>query len=448
MTWPSGRTGAAGLLAAALAAALTLALAAALALRAGAGAALRPAARLPHGTVLLLRGTPDYWVADERGVLHWAIDTRALAGRYVRWGDQREVTPTELERLPRGAPWLSAPVSFVRAAGRLYLVRWETGLRWPALLPVPSVEALAPFGITAADVDAYGVDRQTWERRFEMPLDALVADLAPAPPAVPTARAGQVTPTAPPEVTATPAPVAQGARGTPGAPGTPGTPGALREWPGTPWGAAERSGEWSGVGTQRSPAATYPVAVTLSRPALDPALGVVVGSVSYASFPCAGQLGLLAAGPDEVLLAERLTSGLERCTDGGRVTLSLRTDQRLFYTWTLPDEPLAVTGQLLRSESPAAPAAPAAASTSTVPAAGSTRRRSPLRRARTGSGVRRCSRGSPASTAPWTITGLVARKRMARGATPRSTMSRSIQDVAMPPLAVVQTSTLPTRLRP
>jgi hypothetical protein len=431
VTWPSGRAGAAGLLAVALTALLAVVLAAALAGRGAAGRTpwplWAPAAggRLPHGTVLLLRGTPHYWVADEAGVLHWAIDTRALAGRYVRWDDQREVTLPELERLPRGAPWLSAPLSFVRAAGRLYVVRWEAGLRWPVLLPAPSVEALAPFGISAEDVAAYGADRQTWERQFELSLDALVADPNPAlpPPGSGSGSGSGATPPAPP----TPTPVA---------------PAALIGGQGSLWGGGERRDEWSGVGAQRRPAATYPVTVILSRPLLDPALGVVVGTVSYPSFPCAGQLGLLAAGADEVLLAERLTSGLERCTDGGRVTLSRRTDQRLFYTWTLPSEPLAVTGQLLRTESLPA------ISTSTVPAAGSTRRRSPLRKTLTGSGVRRCRRGNPASTAPWTITGLVARKRMARGATPRSTISSSIQEVAMPPLAVVQTSTLPTRLCP
>ncbi len=104
------------------------------------------------------------------------------------------------------------------------------------------------------------------------------------------------------------------------------------------------------MGAQRSPALSYPVSVTLTRPALDPALGVVVGTISYPSFPCGGQLGLIAAGGDELLLAERLTTGLEQCTDQGRVTLSRRTEQRLFYTWTLPDDPLAVTAQLLRDE--------------------------------------------------------------------------------------------------
>ena len=88
---------------------------------------------------------------------------------------------------------------------------------------------------------------------------------------------------------------------------------------------------------------------------------------------------MIAAGGDELLLAERLTTGLELRTDQGRVTLSRRTEQRLFYTWTLPDDPLAVTAQLLRDEAPLALPGPAPRAGGIRqhlhrPAAGSTRR--------------------------------------------------------------------------
>ena len=55
-------------------------------------------------------------------------------------------------------------------------------------------------------------------------------------------------------------------------------------------------------------------------------------------------------GAEAVELAERLTSGLENCTDQGRVTLTRRAEWRLFYVWALPDDPLTVTGLLLRSD--------------------------------------------------------------------------------------------------
>jgi hypothetical protein len=285
-------------------------------------------------------------VADESGTLHWASDTRVLVGRYVRWQDVREVTPEALDALPRGEAWLPSPVAFVRAADRLYLVRWDAGVRWPALLRLPSVEALHVFGITPESIDTRSIDRESWERLHAMPLEALAADLTPIHPSRSTSAQGAA---------ATP-PAGTGATG----PGP-----TLSAW---------SPGAWSGVGAQRSPALSYPVSVTLTRPALDPALGVVVGTISYPSFPCAGQLGLIAVSGDELILAERLTTGLEQCTDQGRVTLARRTEQRLFYTWTLPDEQLAVTAQLLRDEAPPGPSGAGAASTSTVPAAGSTRR--------------------------------------------------------------------------
>ena len=319
----------------------------------------RPGAGLPHGTVVLLQGTPHFWVADETGTLHWASDTRVLVGRYVRWQAVREVTPEALQALPRGEAWLPSPVAFVRAGDRLYLVRWDAGLRWPALLRVPSVEALRFFGITPEAVAARSIDRESWERLQGLPLEDLAADLTPVAPLAPA-----------------PTPLPPGVAPPP--PSGPGTAGAGQGGMG-PAGSTWGPGSWSGVGAQRSPALSYPVSVTLTRPALDPALGVVVGTISYPSFPCGGQLGLIAAGGDELLLAERLTTGLEQCTDQGRVTLSRRTEQRLFYTWTLPDDPLAVTAQLLRDEATPAPSgtgSPGAgsASTSTVPAAGSTRR--------------------------------------------------------------------------
>ena len=257
-------------------------------------------ARLPHGAVALLQGTPYYWVADEAGVLHWASDTRALVGRYVQWGNVREVTLEQLQRLPRGEPWLPAPIVFVRAGDQLYLVKWESGLKWPALLRVPSVEALRIFGVTASTVEQRVTDQQTWERLVGAPIDALAAEFTPV------------------------------------ADGLPST-----------WNA----GTWTGVGTQVNPSMTYPVSITLSKPAMDPSLGVVIGTVAYESFPCGGQLGLLWASVEEVALAERLTSGLEHCSDQGRVTLARRTERRLFYAWTLPDDyrAMTVTGQLLRT---------------------------------------------------------------------------------------------------
>lgn len=291
-------------LAAVLFALMTLGLVASFAILPVAARLWQPQARLSHGTVMLLERTPYYWVADEAGVLHWVSDTRALVGRYAKWDQVREITLAELERLPRGEPWLPHPVAFVREDDQLYLVKWESGLKWPALLRVPSVDALEIFGITSRVIEARTLDRQTWERLFGVPFDDLIADLTLLTPSMDTQEF---------------------------------------DW---------FAGTWSGVGTQQGPSDTYPVVITLSKPALDPSLGVVIGTVDYPSFPCGGPLGLISLTPEAVILAERFTIGLEHCTDQGRTTLTRRSEWRLFYLWTLPDDPMTVTGQLLRRDEP------------------------------------------------------------------------------------------------
>src|SRR5687767_595362 len=60
------------------------------------------------GAIVALKGTPHLWIADDRGVLHWAGDTRALAGHSVNWGSRVEVSLDQLQGLSRGDPWLSA----------------------------------------------------------------------------------------------------------------------------------------------------------------------------------------------------------------------------------------------------------------------------------------------------------------------------------------------------
>jgi peptidoglycan/xylan/chitin deacetylase (PgdA/CDA1 family) len=86
--------------------------------------------------------------------------------------------------------------------------------------------------------------------------------------------------------------------------------------------------------------------------------------------------------------------------------------------------------------------------TSTRPAFGSTRTRSPVRIASIGSGVSWSMRAMPARTAPWTMTGLAQVKSMATGASLREQRSNSAHEVAKPPLAIGQTRTLPAMSAP
>ena len=259
-----------------------------------------PQGALPHGTIVIVRDTPHFWVADERGVLHWVAGTRALVGRYARWDAQRVVGADELERLPRGEPWLLSPAAFVGGErSELHVITWQSGVAWPALLRAPNLDSLRPLGITAEEVARRSTDRRTWERLLGLTVEDVAVDLMPL--------------SSPPLWT---------------------------------------SGRWSGIGTQVSPADTYEMRMSFAAPRVDPELGVVIGMSSYPSFPCSGYVGLLWAGTiaeeQEVLLTEWLDTGIEHCTIQGRVTLTRRTDTRLFYTWSLPDRPMAVSGILLR----------------------------------------------------------------------------------------------------
>lgn len=152
---------------------------------------------LPPHSVVALAGTPHLWIADAAGVLHWAGDTRALAGREIDWSRRREVSLDELQRLPRGEPWLSA--GLVRAGERLYLVKWEAAWQQPRLLRIPSLAEVALFGITAQNVARLALEPAEWERRFGFALAGLErTELLAAPAstaAAPQPAAARPTPT-------------------------------------------------------------------------------------------------------------------------------------------------------------------------------------------------------------------------------------------------------------
>src|SRR5262245_63240687 len=54
---------------------------------------------VPGEVVSLFGGRPELWVADDRGQLHFAGDTRALAGRPVDWSFRLQVSPQQLQTL-------------------------------------------------------------------------------------------------------------------------------------------------------------------------------------------------------------------------------------------------------------------------------------------------------------------------------------------------------------
>ena len=152
-----------------------------------------------HGAVVALQGTPHLWIADEQGGLHWAGDTRALAGRHVRWDNRIEVTLAQLQGLHRGDPWLSA--GLLKDGDPIYLVKWETEWPQPRLLHIQSIADVELFGINGSNYGNFVLDLATWEQRFGLSAAGLPRATLPAA-------------TAPPTPTATPVPTATSEPGT------------------------------------------------------------------------------------------------------------------------------------------------------------------------------------------------------------------------------------------
>ena len=144
-----------------------------------------------HGAVVALQGTPHLWIADQQGVLHWAGDTRALAGRHVRWDSRIEVTLAQLQGLNRGDPWLSA--GLLKDGDPIYLVKWETEWPQPRLFHIQSIADVELFGINGSNYGNFVLDLATWEQRFGISAAGLQRSTLPAA-------------TAPPAPTATPVP--------------------------------------------------------------------------------------------------------------------------------------------------------------------------------------------------------------------------------------------------
>jgi hypothetical protein len=145
-----------------------------------------PAAQgLAAGAVVALAGTPHLFVADERGELHWAGDTRALAGRTVAWNTRQEVSLEQLRGMRRGAPWLSA--GLLKMGEPIYLVKWESDWAQPQLLRIQNIADVSLFGIDESNYGQLVLDETTWRQRFPFDPNALTKGTLSAATGVPTA---------------------------------------------------------------------------------------------------------------------------------------------------------------------------------------------------------------------------------------------------------------------
>ena len=128
-----------------------------------------------------LQGTPHLWIADDRGILHWGGDTRALSGKHVNWNDRRDVSLAELQTYPIGDPWLSA--GLLKDGDPIYQVKWESEWPQPKLLHIQSIEDVELFGINGSNYGNFVIDKASWEQRYG--IDAATLERQPLASAVP-----------------------------------------------------------------------------------------------------------------------------------------------------------------------------------------------------------------------------------------------------------------------
>ena len=131
-----------------------------------------------EGAVVQLKGTPHQWVADSEGTLHWSPDPRTIAAHAASPITSTEVAAEQLVILPRGAPWLEAPL--VKAGDPIYVPVTQAGATQPSLLRVQSPADLQLFGIEGETYQAVVLDRAVWEQRQGKKVDALPHGELPA----------------------------------------------------------------------------------------------------------------------------------------------------------------------------------------------------------------------------------------------------------------------------
>src|SRR3982751_2520550 len=110
---------------------------------------------------------------------------------------------------------------------------------------------------------------------------------------------------------------------------------------------AALQGSWKGTGSQSDHPGDWTIALTLA----DGAPGGVVGTITYPSLACGGDLILRGTDSGQVELLERITFG--ECADGGIVTLGgARDGGGLGDGWRHESAPPPPSGMLSRATPP------------------------------------------------------------------------------------------------
>ena len=145
---------------------------------------------LEHGTIINLKDTPHLWIVDEHGLLHWASDTRALAGKLLQWNKRIELSREQLRTLPIRDPWLST--GLLKDGAPIYLVKWEHDWATPRLLHIQSIEDVQLFGITGNNYGRFVLTPEQWQRRYGMATESLERQVLPSTTSSPIPTPGPV----------------------------------------------------------------------------------------------------------------------------------------------------------------------------------------------------------------------------------------------------------------
>jgi hypothetical protein len=100
-------------------------------------------------------------------------------------------------------------------------------------------------------------------------------------------------------------------------------------------------GVWSGTGNQVN-GTNWSILMSV----VPGSTGSVVGTISYPSLTCGGELRLKRVTDSSIELSEKLTYGAGRCIDRGVNVLTLTSNQKVSYSWFTAQGKQEATGTL------------------------------------------------------------------------------------------------------
>jgi hypothetical protein len=100
-------------------------------------------------------------------------------------------------------------------------------------------------------------------------------------------------------------------------------------------------GVWSGTGNQVN-GTNWSILLSV----VPGSTGSVVGTISYPSLTCGGELRLKRVTDSLIELSEKLTYGAGRCIDRGTDILTLTSNQKVAYSWLTAQGKQEATGTL------------------------------------------------------------------------------------------------------